>query len=181
MKKILVFVAFSVALSALLNNTDIRGDDWPQWQGPNRDGVWHEQGIVDRIPEGGLPIVWRVPLGGGYSGPAVTGERLYVADYIKTEGALENNPNNRSLLSGAERVLCFDTKTGKELWKYEYDCPYSISYAAGPRCTPTVHDDRVYALGSEGNFLCLDAENGKLLWEKDFKQDYDASTPIWGF
>ena len=181
MKKILVFVAFSVALSALLNNTDIRGDDWPQWQGPNRDGVWHEQGIVDQIPEDGLPIVWRVPLGGGYSGPAVTGERLYVADYIKTEGALENNPNNRSLLSGAERVLCFDTKTGKELWKYEYDCPYSISYAAGPRCTPTVHDDRVYALGSEGSFLCLDAENGKLLWEKDFKKDYDASTPIWGF
>ena len=175
MKKISTCVALFTVLSVLPYNIGVRGADWPQWQGPNRDGVWHEQGIVDGIPENGLPIVWRVPLGGGYSGPAVAGDHLYVADYIKSEGNLENNPNNRSLLSGTERVLCFDTTTGEEIWKYEYDCPYSISYAAGPRCTPTVYDDRVYALGSEGNFLCLNAQNGKLLWEKDFKKDYDLS------
>ena len=53
--------------------------------------------------------------------------------------------------------------------------------AAGPRCTPTVSDGRVYALGSEGNFLCLDANDGRLLWQKDFKEEYSAKTPIWGF
>ena len=76
MKRILIFVALSTALSTLPYNTGVQGDDWPQWQGPNRDGIWHEQGIIEHIPENGLPILWRVPLGGGYSGPAVTGERL---------------------------------------------------------------------------------------------------------
>ena len=121
MKKLSTCVALFTVLSVLPYNIGVRGADWPQWQGPNRDGVWHEQGIVEGIPENGLPIVWRVPLGGGYSGPAVAGDHLYVADYIKSEGNLENNPNNRSLLSGTERVLCFDTATGEEIWKYEYD------------------------------------------------------------
>ena len=154
---VLVFLCSSFLMSP--STTCVQADDWPQWQGLNRDGIWHEEGIIKSIPADGPPVLWRVPLGGGYSGPAVVGERLYVTDYMKSEGDLDNNPNSRSLLSGKERVLCFDTTTGKEIWTYEYDCPYSISYAAGPRCTPTVSDGRVYALGSEGNFLCLDANH----------------------
>ena len=69
MKKLSTCVALFTVLSVLPYNIGVRGLDWPQWQGPNRDGVWHEQGIVEGIPENGLPIVWRVPLGGGYSGP----------------------------------------------------------------------------------------------------------------
>ena len=181
MRIILVLVVLYSSFLVSSSTRCVQADDWPQWQGPNRDGIWLEEGIIKSIPADGPPVLWRVPLGGGYSGPAVVGERLYVTDYMKSEGDLDNNPNSRSLLSGKERVLCFDTTTGKEIWTYEYDCPYSISYAAGPRCTPTVSDGRVYALGSEGNFLCLDASDGHLLWQKDFKKEYNAKTPIWGF
>jgi len=156
-------------------------DDWPQWLGPHRDGVWHEDGIVDSIPEGGLPVRWRVPVKGGYSGPAVADGRVYLTDYERTEGELANDPNGRTELSGRERVLCFDANDGSLLWKHEYDCPYSLSYASGPRCTPTVDQGRVYTLGAEGNLLCFDAKTGDVLWEKNFTRDYAAPTPIWGF
>ena len=172
------------ALTALLAMTSFstaRADDWPQWLGPRRDSIWREPGLATAIPAAGLPVKWRVPVAGGYSGPAVADGRVYVMDYVAREGELVNGPNDRTLRAGTERLLCLDAATGRLLWKHEYDCPYSISYASGPRCTPTVADGRVYALGAEGNLACLDAATGRLLWSKDFKTDYAAPTPIWGF
>ncbi len=172
------------ALTALLAMTffsTARADDWPQWLGPRRDSIWREPGLAAAIPAAGLPVKWRVPVAGGYSGPAVADGRVYVMDYVAREGELVNGPNDRTLRAGTERLLCLDAATGRLLWKHEYDCPYSISYASGPRCTPTVADGRVYALGAEGNLACLDAATGRLLWSKDFKTDYAAPTPIWGF
>jgi outer membrane protein assembly factor BamB len=167
--------------AALIGATAARGDDWPQWMGPQRDGVWREAGIVDAIPTAGLPVRWRTPVKGGYGGPAVADGRIYLMDYDRREGTLANDPGGRTLLEGSERVLCFDAATGDLLWKHEYDCPYSISYAAGPRCTPTVAAGKVYALGAEGHLTCLDATTGAVLWKKDFQKDYGAPTPIWGF
>ncbi len=172
------------ALTALLVMTffsTARADDWPQWLGPRRDSIWREPGLATAIPAAGLPVKWRVPVAGGYSGPAVADGRVYVMDYVAREGELVNGPNDRTLRAGTERLLCLDAATGRLLWKHEYDCPYSISYASGPRCTPTVADGRVYALGAEGNLACLDAATGRRLWSKDFKTDYAAPTPIWGF
>jgi outer membrane protein assembly factor BamB len=159
----------------------VRADDWPQWMGPRRDGVWREAGLVDALPPSGLPVKWRVPVNGGYSGPAVADGRVYLTDYDRPAGDLANAPNDRTELAGRERILCLDAETGKLLWKHEYDCPYAISYASGPRCTPTVADGKVYALGAEGNLVCLDAVTGAVAWTKDFKKDYGAPTPIWGF
>ncbi|MDA1038659.1 MAG: PQQ-like beta-propeller repeat protein, partial [Planctomycetota bacterium] len=122
-----------------------------------------------------------VAVKGGYSGPAVANGRVYLTDYDRPAGPLANAPNDRTQLAGRERVLCFEATTGKLLWKHEYDCPYAISYASGPRCTPTVADGKVYALGAEGNLTCLDAVTGRVIWAKDFKKDYAAPTPIWGF
>jgi outer membrane protein assembly factor BamB len=158
-----------------------RGDDWPQWLGPRRDATWREQGLVTTFPAGGLPVKWRVPVAEGYSGPAVTGGRVYVADYVARKGEVVNGPNDRTNRLGTERLLCLDAATGRLLWKHEQDCAYSISYASGPRCTPTVADGLVYSLGAEGNLACLDAASGELRWSKDFKKDYSAPTPIWGF
>jgi len=175
------FLCFAVMTVANCVASASRGDDWPQWLGPRRDAIWREQGLVTSIPAGGLPVKWRVPVAEGYSGPAVVGGRVYVADYVARAGDVVNAPNDRTTRAGTERLLCLDAATGKLLWKHEQDCPYSISYASGPRCTPTVVDGRVAMLGAEGNLTCLDATSGTLLWSKDFKKDYAAPTPIWGF
>ena len=177
------FVAF---LSVILQHggspeSILRADDWPQWMGPRRDGVWRETGIVREIPASGLPVKWRAEVKGGYSGPAVADGRVYLMDYERREGDAVNDPGTRNELYGKERVLCFDAATGALLWKHEYERPYAISYASGPRCTPTVADGRVYTLGAEGDLRCLDAATGRLMWSKDFTKDYGATTPIWGF
>lgn len=156
------------------------GDDWPQWLGPSRDGVWREPGVVDRFPAAGLRVQWRAPIELGYAGPAVADGKVYVMDYVRRSGEITNNPGGPDRLEGTERVLCLDAATGKLLWKHEYDRPYNISFGGGPRCTPTVDGKLVYALGAEGNLSCLDAQSGKPVWTKDFVKDYDAKTPFWG-
>jgi outer membrane protein assembly factor BamB len=80
-----------------------------------------------------------------------------------------------------ERVLCLDEATGAVLWKHEYPVTYTIAYPAGPRCTPTVHGGRVYALGAEGDLLCLEAASGKVVWSRDLKKDYATKAALWGW
>lgn len=161
--------------------TNAMADDWPQWMGPTRDGVWKETGILETFSNDGPRVKWRKPTGLGYSGPAVVGNRVYLFDYVLDDGTIKNDPGGRVDLKGKERLLCLDATTGDELWKYEYDCPYAISYPSGPRCTPTVADGMVYILGAEGNLTCLDATKGKLVWSHDLKKEYKAAAPIWGF
>lgn len=85
--------------------TPLAADDWPQWMGPNRDGVWRENGIVDRFPEQGLNVRWRVPIQGGYAGPAVADGRVFVTDYVRKSGDTSNSPGRRNKLAGSERIL----------------------------------------------------------------------------
>ena len=158
-----------------------QADDWPQWLGPKRDSVWREEGIVREFPVEGLKVLWRVPIAMGYAGPAVAGGRVFVTDYVRRAGEGISGPMGRDKLEGTERVLCFDAASGKQLWKYEYECPYFISYPDGPRCTPTVDGDRVYTLGAEGNLLCLAAADGRVLWSKELKKEYAIEAPYWGF
>jgi len=171
----------------VLTSTACPADDWPRWMGPTSDGIYRESDTVTQMPADGLKVNWRIPVAGGYAGPAVVGSRVYLFDYAKTGGEVFNNPGQRADLSGSERLLCIDTASGKTLWKYEYECPYSISYPAGPRCTPTVDKGgendpgRVYILGSEGDLACLNASSGELIWKRSFKTDYSAVVPIWGF
>jgi outer membrane protein assembly factor BamB len=169
-------------LALTLAAASVHADDWPQWLGPQRDSVWRETGILKKFPEQGPPIRWRVPIGPGYSGPAVAGGRVYVMDRVVAKDApAPSGPFKRGHIPGAERVLCFDEADGKLVWSHEYDCPYTVSYAAGPRVTPTVADGKVYTLGTEGNLLCLDAATGRELWAHDFKTEFDVATPVWGF
>jgi len=159
----------------------ISAEDWPGWMGANRDGVYTESGVMDQIPSSGLKVKWRKPIEGGYAGPAVADGRVFVFDYERKAGDIVNNPGQRAALQGSERLLVFDQETGETLWKYEYDCPYKISYPVGPRCTPTVDGDRVYLLGSEGDLTCLNTASGERVWSRSFKNDFGAEVPIWGF
>src|SRR6478672_6350552 len=156
-------------------------DDWPQWLGPTRDDAWKETGIIEKFPDGGPKILWRVPLAGGYSGPAVAAGKVYVTDFVRTSGDGKNDPNSRADLTGRERVLCLRATDGKELWKHDYNCTYKISYPSGPRTTPAIAGGKVYTLGAEGDLLCLDAETGKPQWSKNLKQEYHTESPNWGF
>lgn len=159
-----------------------RGDDWPQWMGPQRDNVWREDGILDRFPEGGPPVVWRTEVAGGYAGPAVAGGRVYLADYVTADDVKVENFDRNLSFSGTERVLCLDEASGKILWKHEYPVQYTISYPAGPRCTPLIEGNRVYSLGAEGHLVCLDTDkNGAVIWSKDLKQEYNTKAALWGY
>src|SRR5947207_11196887 len=94
-------------LSALLTSAAARADDWPQWLGPQRDGVWRETGLVEKFPPDGPPLRWRVNIGGGYAGPAVAQGRVYVADRQLAKGAgTPRNAFDRAQIAGTERVLC---------------------------------------------------------------------------
>ena len=159
-----------------------KADDWPQWLGPKRDSIWRETGILAKFPDGGPKVPWRVNIGGGYAGPAVAGGRVFVTDFqTATDTKEASAPDKRPEIAGSERVLCLDAASGENLWEKKYPCTYSISYPAGPRCTPSVHDGKVYTLGAEGNLFCFDLADGKILWSKDFKKDFEAKTPGWGF
>ena len=173
-------IALLLALGALLGFA--RADDWPQWLGPKRDGVWHESGILKEFPSSGPKVRWRAPIGAGYAGPAVVGSKVYVIDrMVAPKASTPADPFQRGQIPGVERVLCLNEPDGKILWKHEYDCPYDISYPAGPRATPLVEDDRVYTLGAEGHLICFQRESGKVTWSRDFKKDLGAKTPLWGF
>ena len=144
--------------------SSVRAGDWPQWRGPNRDGVWNETGIVESFPPDGLKISWRAPVGRGWSSPVVARDRAYITDVQLVHGKAE------------ERVLCFDESNGALLWSHRYAVdypPWALDPSAGgPRATPIVRDGRLYTLGALGDLLCLDAVNGAVVWEKSLAKEY---------
>ena len=143
-------------------------DEWPQWRGPKRNGVWSETELWQRFPSKKIPRKWSVPISSGYSGPTVSDGRVYVTDRVV-------EPKQ------TERVHCFDWQSGKPLWSYTYDCQYrNISYDAGPRASVLIHEQRAYSLGAMGNLFCLDAEQGTVLWQRDLNNEYKIRMPKWG-
>ena len=149
--------------------------------GNSRDGVYRETGIIDEIPETGLRIKWRAPIHRGYAGPAAANGRVFVFDYEQTSGEAFNNSGERAQLMGQERLVALDAKSGKVLWTHSYDCPYSVSYPNGPRCTPSIDDEHAFILGSEGDLKCLQVTDGRVVWSRSLKRDLNAEVPIWGF
>jgi outer membrane protein assembly factor BamB len=149
--------------------------DWPQWLGPRCDGVWREEGILDKFPKGGPAVSWRRPVGPGFTGPAVADGKVYVMDR-QTAKEREGKPG-----PGSERVLCLSAADGSVVWQDTYDCPYKIDYAQGPRTTPVVNGGKVYTLGAMGDLHCYDAANGKLAWARNFPRDFKAKPPLWGW
>jgi outer membrane protein assembly factor BamB len=170
-------------LTALVLVPAARADDWPQWLGPQRDGVWRETGILKQFPPGGPKVRWRAEIGSGYTGPAVVGDRVYVMD---RQGELPKKGvegAGKEGLPGKERVLCLSTVDGKLVWKHEYDCLYlRINYPQGPRTTPVVRGGKVYTLGAMGDLFCLDAATGKVHWSKKLIREYKLEKPpVWGW
>jgi outer membrane protein assembly factor BamB len=161
----------------------LHADDWPQWLGTQRDGIWREKGLVDKFPAKGPKTLWKTPIGEGYSGPAVADGLVYITDRVRAKGV--DNPanpfDNSTKVEGKERVLCIDQKTGDVVWTHAYDCTYQVSYGSGPRTTPVVSGGKVYTLGTMGHLVCVDAKSGKEVWSKHLPTEYNTRVPQWGF
>ena len=143
-----------------------RGDDWPQWRGPHRDGVWSETGIVEKFPDKQLKIDWRAPIGPGYSGPTVADGRVYVTDRAESKKG--------------ERVFASTPKPAKRFGPIPTIAAIDIGYGDGPRAAVTIDSGRAYALGAMGDLHCFDAAKGDVLWKKDLLAEYKIRMPIWG-
>ncbi|MEY3172517.1 MAG: hypothetical protein RLZZ436_430 [Planctomycetota bacterium] len=173
-------LSLAAGLAGVLLHGLVRADDWPQWMGPGRDNIWREQGILKTFPESGPKVVWKTQIAGGYAGPAVAADKVFITDYVTADNVKVDNFDRREF-SGVERVQCLEATTGKVLWTHSDNVRYSISYPAGPRCTPIVEGDRVYTLGAEGLLYCFQVSDGKVLWRRDLKTDYSTTAPLWGY
>ena len=145
-------------------------DDWPEFRGKGRMGIWTESDILETFPSGGLTVRWRTPIHHGFSGPAVADGRIFVTDFERARG-----------LDGIERILCLDEETGDILWTQSWEASYlGISWDEGPRATPTVDRDQVYAVGASGVMTALRVDTGEVLWRTRFVEDWGAEVPQWG-
>lgn len=164
----LVHVLLVLGTVLLSSPAPARGDDWPTWRGPTRDGISRETGLVEKFDALRLTPIWKAEISSGYSGPTVAAGRVYVTDRVTDPRQIE-------------RVHCFDSKTGKKLWTHEYDCAYrGVGYQAGPRACVTIDSGRAYALGTMGHLHCLDASDGRVLWKMDVGAEYKIEMPPWG-
>ena len=143
--------------------------DWPQWQGPDRNAMSKEKGLLQEWPAEGPPLAWRIKgLGGGDSSPSIAGGRLF-------------GMSNRG---DQEVVWALSEKDGKEAWAtplgaaVQQRMPQSKE---GPGCTPTVDGDRLYVLGMGGRLACLKVKNGEIIWQHSLTEDFGGAVPMWSY
>jgi outer membrane protein assembly factor BamB len=138
---------------------------WPQWRGPNSDGIATEKFSTD-WPADGLPEVWKAPIGIGFSSMAIADGRLFTMGWK----------------DDAETVFCFDSLTGEEKWKHTYSGKKIDNlHDGGPGATPTIDGERVYTLGREGQLYCLAAKSGDVAWQRSLPKETGVEVPEWGF
>jgi outer membrane protein assembly factor BamB len=152
-------VAFFFAVSVC------QADDWPQWRGPNRDGISRETGLLGSWPAGGPKLVWKAAgLSEGYSAIAVVGGRIY------TQGQRGDD----------QFVMAYDAAAGKKIWETRAGRAFRERRGHGPRGTPTVEGERLYALSADGTLVCLETATGKKIWEQNIVEKFHGEVPHWG-
>jgi len=143
---------------------DLFATDWPQWRGPNRAAVWTESGIVEKLPNTGLKVLWRAPIALGYSSPVIAAGRVYLSD------AEVKKPIVR------ERVHCREADSGKVCWTYSYETPAPDWFSRKARRAGLgdTHcaEGKVYALDLFGNLVCLETLHGNVVWKKNLKEEF---------
>ena len=152
------------AVFALAVQLGVSAADWPHFRGPNSDGICPETGLLKEWPEGGPKLLWTMRgLGTGYSSVTIVGGKLF------TMGDLAGGVPQAGERSGKRQfVIAFDLASQKKLWTAEVGPPHGD----GSRCTPTVDDGLVYAIGTDGDLVCVQATDGKEVWRKSFGKDF---------
>jgi hypothetical protein len=159
--------AFAIALACLTSSHIAAwADDWPQWRGPNHNGISSETQWSDHWLPDGPPILWKANVGVGFSSFSVAKGRVYTM----------GNSDNR------DTVFCFDEATGKQLWSHSYPADLGDKYFdGGTTGTPTVGGDRVFTLSRWGDVFCLEAATGKVIWTRNVQKETRVRIPTWGF
>ena len=159
------FALSALAICTWLVGMSVFADDWAQWRGPNRDGISQETGWLKDWPSEGLKELWRVPLGDGYSGISVVGERVYT---MADEGE-------------EEFAFCLDATTGDVVWRFKTAAKFINDRGDGPRSAPTIDGERVFVLSASGKLYALNSKTGERLWMRDFVKEFGSKAPGWGF
>ena len=171
-------------LSALPTWGESAGTDWPQFRGPHRDGIARETGLLDAWPDGGPSELWRRPLGEGYSGITIVGDRLYTmysAAVPADESSAAVPADEGKDPVDHEFAAAFDATTGKELWRLDVGEKLDTEFGNGPRSTPAVDGDTVYYLSSHGRFVALSTTDGSIRWKLELTDDFGSERPYWGY
>ena len=163
-------LASALAVVSFLATPGARAADWPQWQGPERNSVSKETGLLKEWPKEGPPLAWKAnALGGGYNAPAVVGGRIY----------------GMSHRGGDEVAWALNEADGKELWVAKLGPAYAQEGMPqgkeGPGCTPTVDGERMYVIGLGGTVSCLEVADGKVVWQKSMTRDFGGQVPTWSY
>lgn len=141
------------------------GGDWPQWRGANRDGISKETGLLKQWPAGGPALVWKATgAGGGYSSFSIADGRMYTM----------------GVRGDREYIIAFSVATGKEVWATPHGSAFRNDRGDGPRGTPTVDGERLYALGGSGDLSCLDTKTGRSIWTMNVLSKFGGSNIKWG-
>jgi outer membrane protein assembly factor BamB len=167
LKKSLTVVLIEFAFVASLAAADASDKkSWPNWMGPNHDGVSLETDWNAKWPKDNLPTLWTRQIGIGFSSVSIAQGRLFTMGHV----------------DGDEIVWCLDARSGNVLWTHRYPSELNDNlHEGGPGSTPTIDGDRVFTLGKEGQLFCLNAESGAVLWEKRLQDDLQVQLPEWGF
>jgi len=160
---------YACCLALLLPATTVLADDWPQWQGPDRNAISKEKGLLQEWPKDGPPLAWKAKgLGGGDSAPSVAGGKLL-------------GMSNR----GADEVVwALSEADGKELWVTRLGPAFQQQWhqsKEGPSCTPTVDGERLYVLGVGGDLACLRVKDGNILWQLSLKKEFGGAPGMWNY
>jgi outer membrane protein assembly factor BamB len=143
-----------------------KGEDWPIFLGKGQDSKSEEMGIVTRWAGSGLKLVWQAKLGTSYGAPTIAGGQLMQFDRFGDKS----------------RLYCLNAETGKEIWRHEFPTEYEdlYQYNNGPRCSPVIDGDRVYAYAVDGVLACCRTEDGKPLWRKNLNQEFGVVQNFFG-
>lgn len=151
-----------VLLFACLSN--LYSQDWPQYFGPNRNGVSAQKGILRTWPQQGPEVLWTANIGIGFGGPVIKEGKVYLLDRDDKVG---------------DKLKCFDLSNGKELWSFGYDAPGSVMFP-GSRSVPTLDGNLIYTVGPYGNLYCIDIKTHKPVWNKNVWTDFGGGEiPRW--
>ncbi len=155
-----------VVLGGLVGGIHAAAPDWPQFLGPERNGVYSGPALADTWPSSGPRVVWRKAIGQGLSGPVVTQDRLILFHRV----------------SNREVVEAFDARTGAPQWQYGYPTAYrdDFGFDEGPRAVPVVADGVVYTFGAEGQLHAVDLATGKRLWSEDTRTRFNVPKGFFG-